>query len=551
MSNRIYNILFHTHTISGIIISAALYVIFFAGSFSFFRDEIIGWERNESISEDFKLGTLDLDRMLDTLDARKELYGRDIAFTKYFEERRINVSLSASKDTTATEEARQRGFFYLDTDTYQPYTYRSNYSIGEFLYRLHFFAQLNFWGTSGYMLSGFVAFFFLFAIITGVLVHWKKIVSNFYVFRPMASLKNLWTDAHTALGIIGLPYQFIYAVTGCCLIIGTTVMSPAIATFVYDGDTKKLYEDFGLSAPQTNFQAEKLSELPSVNAFMARAEARWPDFEVKTVQVLNYGDANMQVALEGTANHRVKFAGKGEIIYHASSGTVISAVDPLTETSYPDAATAVIKQLHFGDFGGKGLQIVYFILGLVSCFVIISGVMIWLVARDKKHIAPAKRQFNSWLVTIYLAICLSMFPVTALTFLAVKVFLQDFDESRMSFIYQVFFYSWLLLSVLFIVKKDNYFTNKMSLISGAVLGLCIPIANGLVTGNWLWKSYSLGQDQVFFIDAFWIVLSLTALWVASKLKKSPAARPLKSRPSHLKDGMDQSLISENAFQHLN
>ncbi|RYG94835.1 PepSY domain-containing protein, partial [archaeon] len=34
---------FHTHTVSGIVISVVLFVIFFAGSFSFFRDEIINW----------------------------------------------------------------------------------------------------------------------------------------------------------------------------------------------------------------------------------------------------------------------------------------------------------------------------------------------------------------------------------------------------------------------------------------------------------------------------------------------------------------------------
>lgn len=37
MDPRKYNIYFHTHTISGIFIAALLYVIFFAGSFSFSR----------------------------------------------------------------------------------------------------------------------------------------------------------------------------------------------------------------------------------------------------------------------------------------------------------------------------------------------------------------------------------------------------------------------------------------------------------------------------------------------------------------------------------
>ena len=50
MNIRRYNIYFHTHTISGIIICALLYVIFFAGSFTFFREEISAWQKNFSYS---------------------------------------------------------------------------------------------------------------------------------------------------------------------------------------------------------------------------------------------------------------------------------------------------------------------------------------------------------------------------------------------------------------------------------------------------------------------------------------------------------------------
>src|SRR5690606_2361489 len=103
-------------------------------------------------------------------------------------------------------------FFYLDTHDYSEHSYIDSYTLGEFLYRLHFLAQIPY--PFGYYLSGLIAFFFLFAIITGVIVHWKKIASNFYVFRPMTKLKTIWTDAHTALGILGLPFQFVYAVTG-------------------------------------------------------------------------------------------------------------------------------------------------------------------------------------------------------------------------------------------------------------------------------------------------------------------------------------------------
>lgn len=344
MSNRIYNVLFHTHTVSGIVISVALFVIFFAGSFSFFRDEIVGWERNEPIVETATLSDLDFDVLLDTLNQRHELQARDVAFTKYFDERRINVSLSASKDTTANEAARGRAFFYMDPETSDTYTYQSNYSIGEFLYRLHFFAQLNLWGTSGYLLAGLIAFFFLFAIITGVLVHWKKIVSNFYLFRPKASLKNLWTDAHTALGIIGLPYQFVYAVTGTCLIIGTSVMSPAVVTFMYDGDTNQLYEDFGFNPPHFAWANDPLTEVPSINALVERAEAKWEGFEIRNVEIFDYGDQNMHVGIEGRTHYDAKFAGRGEIVYHAATGEEVKVVNPFTATSYQNAVTAIDRK---------------------------------------------------------------------------------------------------------------------------------------------------------------------------------------------------------------
>jgi uncharacterized iron-regulated membrane protein len=520
MSKRVYNILFHTHTVSGIVISVILYVIFFAGSFSFFRDEIISWERNEPVKES-SFPELDLKVMMDTLSQRHDTYGRDISFSKYLEDRRIAVNLSAPKDTTAQQEGRSRrgNFFYMDIDNFKAYDYASNYSIGEFLYRLHFLAQLNLYGRSGYLIAGIVSFFFLFAIVTGVLVHWKKIISNFYVFRPRASLKNIWTDAHTALGIIGLPYQFVYAVTGVFLIVGTTIMSPPVLSFIYDDDTEKMYEDFGFGKKEYPLAMKVQEAEVDLNYFVAKAKSHWPDFYIKSVHVYNYGDANMHVAVTGHPVFSAKFTGEGELVFNVNNGEIVSEKDPFNHTSYVNGASGALYRLHFGDFGGVGLKVVYFILGITSCFVIISGVLIWLVARDKKHVEEKKRKFNAWVGWVYLAICLSMYPATAFTFLAVKLFVFEFDASRMSSIYQIFFYSWLAMIVLFTVKRDNYFTNKFTLITGSVLGFLMPVANGIISGNWIWITYAREFYDIFLIDVFWLILSTITFVVAIRLKR--------------------------------
>ena len=511
MKNRSYNILFHTHTVSGIVISVVLYIIFFAGSFSFFRDEIVNWQRNQSveITDDIQL---DFNATLDSLSSNYNLYGRDVEIKKHYIEQRVGVSLSASKDTLTNKEAKTSEFFYLDTKNYSKNSYLESYTLGEFLYRLHFLAQVPY--PIGYYLSGFIAFFFLFAIITGVLIHWKKIVSNFFLFRPFGKLKNLWTDAHTSLGIIGLPFQFVYAVTGAFFMIKLLLVAPNIMV-LYNGDQSKFYDDLEYSHPNYELESNSLKTDFNINSYVEKTKKIWQDFNVTEMHIFNYGNTNMHVLVNGHLNYKDKFTGTGEAIYKVNSNELIYKKDPIQNTSYLDGVKNTLFRLHFADYGGYALKILSFILGIISCFVIISGVMIWLVARDKKNIPEKKRRFNMRVVRIYLAVCLSMYPITAASFIAVKIF-QPISQS---FIYSFYFISWLLLSIFFIIKKDLHYINKYTLLSGSILGLLIPITNGIATKNWIWKSFSNNQFQIFFVDAFWLVLALVTLWISLKLKK--------------------------------
>lgn len=513
MSNRIYNVLFHTHTVSGLVISVALYIIFFTGSISFFRDDIINWEREQPIQADTQMD-IDYNTFIDSLDARHDLFGRTITLWQIHQERRVLVSMTASRDTLASDEAKRGAFFYQDPQTQNSYRYSEDYTLGEFIYRLHFFAQIPY--PYGYLLSGFVAFFFLFAIVTGVVVHWKKIVSNFFVFRPWSRLKTVWTDAHTALGVIGLPFQFMFAVTGAALIIGTTVMLFSATSFYYGGDTGKLFDDLSTDAPLYPFENVPKEYDLNVNELVSQAKQKWDDVLVSQVVLQNYGDANMHVVVDVKPRDDKQFAGLGRATYKAASGELVFESDPYESTSYIAAARDVILKLHYGNYGGYGLKVIYFIFGIITCFVIISGVLIWVEARNKRSNAEWKKKANDWVAGIFLAVSLSLYPVTAFSFIAVKVF-NDVSDPR-SFIYQVFFFSWLALSILFSLRKNNYITNKYTLLSGSLLGFLIPVANGLISKNWIWKTFNEQQLQIFVVDAFWLATSVVALLVYVKLK---------------------------------
>ncbi|MFB9109220.1 PepSY-associated TM helix domain-containing protein [Flavobacterium gyeonganense] len=510
MSNRNYNIYFHTHTLSGIVISVALFVIFFAGSFSFFRDEIINWEKNETVSISREID-LNYDAALKKLDNEYILQGRNITISKHSNERRVNISLEGTKDTLAPAKQKEGSFFYLDTKNYKTSTYEESYSLGEFLYRLHFLAQIPY--PVGYYLSGFIALFFLFAIVTGVLLHWKKIVSNFYVFRPKEKLKTLWTDAHTALGMIGMPFQFVYAVTGAFFMIKLLIVAPAVMA-LYKGDQDKLYKELEYTDPEFKFENKKLTVSFSINELVSKAKSNWKGFEINHVMIQNYGDANMHLLVEGELLSTKKFTGNGKVVYRIADGKEIARKNPETQNHYLDVVKNVLYRIHFGDYGGYALKIVSFALGIITCFVIISGVMIWLIARDKKNMTEKKRRFNERVVRIYLAICLSMYPITALAFIASKLF-YPLTQSNL---YSIYFIGWLLLALFFIIKKNDAFTNKWCLISGSVLGFLIPLTNGIITGNWFWNSFLQNKIQIFFIDIFWIILASITLYVAFSLK---------------------------------
>ncbi|MEC4113351.1 PepSY-associated TM helix domain-containing protein [Myroides pelagicus] len=514
MNVKNYNRYFHLHTISGIIITVILYIFFFAGSFSFFKNEIDSWQQNTP-KKDYTAQTINYNQIIDSLDSNYGLYGRNISFRVSDKTRTVRLSVTPSKDTL-NPKAKQRNFGYLNPETNQIKSYQENYGLGEFLYRLHFFAQVNALGKVGpipvgYFIAGLVSFLFLFALLTGILVHWKKIVSNFYIFRPWEKIKTIWTDLHTALGVISFPFQLIFAITGSYFLLHYYVMMSSVAALGYQGDVKKLQEDVNFRkgpVKEVIFENKPLDHSIDINNYLTQTEERWKDAEITGISIDNYGDQSMVVTVNGKAPAAKQFNSKGELKYHVATNKVTQIADPFANPGYSYSFSNILYELHFGAFGGYLTRIVYFLVGVAGCIVIISGVLIWLVARDKKNVPEHKRKFNFWLANTYMAICLSMYPVTALSFIAVKIF----PDKGQSFIYSFYFWTWLIATVLLLVRKNIYKTNRDCLLLGSIIGFCIPIVNGICTGDWLWNNYKNQYFDILTIDLFWIIVPIITLF---------------------------------------
>jgi len=544
MDLRKYNIYFHTHTISGIFIAAILYVIFFAGSFAFFKDDISAWQKGRSIVAQKYVQKFN--PVIDSLAGKHNLQGRNLDFFMQRQGQGAYVSMSASADTTITkpkpkpkkvEKRRGRGrrggdedsayFLYSFTDNKAAGEYADAYDMGEFLYRLHFLAQLNQVfpfniGTPiGYLIAGIVSFLFLFALITGLLLHWDKIKSNFFVFRPLSKWKTVWTDMHTALGVIGFPFQLIFAVTGVVLIVNYVILSP-FTSLLYEGNSDKLYESLQYNRNMTaEYTYKPMKAGFDLDAFVLKWQKEWKGSQITRVSVRNYMDQSMQITMESKPNPQLAFTGSGLVQMEVVSGIILAKKSPTTDGTYIDGVKSLVYHLHFGDFGGKPLRIVFFILGLMGCMVIISGILIWFVARDKVSTDAYKRRFNFWASNVFLATCLSMLPVTAFTF----IMLKTLPEVNQTAIYHTYFYSWLILSVYFIVRRDFPLINRQTLLLSIVLCLGVPIANGISTGLWMWTTWQQGAFDIFFIDALFLMLSVCSAFAYRRVRLE--AKPFK------------------------
>lgn len=99
------------------------------------------------------------------------------------------------------------------------------------------------------------------------------------------------------------------------------------------------------------------------------------------------------------------------------------------------------------------------------------------------------------------AACLSMLPVTAFTFIMVKLL----DHVDQSVIYKTYFYSWLVLGIYLMILRNLPRMNRHTLLLSAVLCLGVPITKGISTGLWIWNAWGEGAFDIFFIDALFFV----------------------------------------------
>ena len=110
-----------------------------------------------------------------------------------------------------------------------------------------------------------------------------------------------------------------------------------------------------------------------------------------------------------------------------------------------------------------------------------------------------------------------MFPAFAIIFLANKLVPLDLD-GRVDLVNQIFFLSWLALTILGSFWNNYGKQNRNYLLIGGLLALAVPVANGVVTGDWFWQVL-LTYPKVAGVDIFWCTAGITSIYLVFRVLK--------------------------------
>ncbi|MCD8540243.1 MAG: PepSY domain-containing protein, partial [Leadbetterella sp.] len=377
-------------------------------------------------------------------------------------------------------------------------------TIGDTLYKLHFFDQIPY---AGRWIAGFVSLFFIFATLTGVLVHWKNIFTKFWAYGFKGTWKQIWTNAHTVFGMLGLPYQFMYAVTGAFYLLLFLVLMPTVI-LLYGGSPENVFK---LAYPMYNLEYREDAKAADYTANIGMIQRKWEAAYSKEYTLAGI-QANHLLREDAGVTYRMISKDPGVFFSNAYVGYRLKEGEEVFNSlpgnkKFTYKVIESLMHLHFASFGGLFVKAVYFVMALFSCFVFVSGVLIWKEARNNSRYEERQRRFHARVTRIFLAICFTLFPATAILFSAELLLPATDHVFRVN---TVFFLSWLLLALGVMGLPSERAITRFSLWLGGLFSLLVPLVNGWVTGDWLWKT---PLTQVWATDAFWLFTGLLSFSV--------------------------------------
>lgn len=252
----------------------------------------------------------------------------------------------------------------------------SEYPLNEGI--MYFFFSLHydlFAGLPGTLFLGFMGLLFVASLVSGAVLYgpyMKKL--RFGTVRRERAPRIRWLDIHNLLGIVTLVWLFVVGLTGVVNTLAIPILGLWQQTQLAD-----------MTAGRRDGPAPTLQEVSIEGALAAAAEAA-PGMQLSFMAMPGNPFAS--------PNHFVVFmhgetALSSRLLKPVLVDARTSEVVDTRELPWWVTTLLLSQPLHFGDYGGLPLKILWTVLDLLAIVVLGSGLYLWLKRRNVS--------FEAWL----------------------------------------------------------------------------------------------------------------------------------------------------------
>ncbi len=375
----------------------------------------------------------------------------------------------------------------------------------DFHYELHA-------GQVGLWIVGIAAMAMLVALVSGVITH-KRIFKDFFTFRTRKGQRS-WLDAHNAVAVLTLPFQFMIAYTGI-VISGLTFMPAAVVTQFGAGGAMAFQA--ALNEPGKPQPSGRPMALPSLESFALRGEQLMGQ-PVRAVVIDHPGDAAARIGVYGwneDAGARQRLSPtSGMAMFSAATGEVLQVRLPGgVDGGQASLAQSVLAGLHMVAFGGFALKWLYFLCGLAGSAMMATGAILFVVKRRHKHLG----EFGGATARVYALIeaanvaAIAGLGTACIGFLWANRLVPPGLAHRDDWELAVFFGVWALALVHALARPAaSAWKEQLGLL--AALCLLLPLLNALTVGDHLPAQLLRGDWESAGVELFALATGLAAVW---------------------------------------
>jgi uncharacterized iron-regulated membrane protein len=278
-----------------------------------------------------------------------------------------------------------------------------DHGFSEFLIDLHYYLHLP--STLGLIVVGLMGVMMLALVISGFLAHPRVFKDAFRSHKPGNGQLSL-ADRHNRLSVWGAPFHVMIPLTGAALGLATLVALVLAQSEPQMTVTDMFDTVFGAGAEQT----APAGPLPDAAQALRVVERDFAEDGLIPwiVQIHHPGEDEQTLQILTAAPDRLIF---GEYLQFAPDGTFIGKTG-LDDGAFGQQAMASVYNLHFGNWGGVPVKLVYVALGLALCVVCVSGVQLWLYKRARKK-GPQPLLERAWIALVWgpvalIGLCLTL-----------------------------------------------------------------------------------------------------------------------------------------------